>query len=75
MLNSRQLLFTSPSGDGLKWIIPIDITTASHTDYFRAISNYVRQTYGIEADKSGKDISRACFLPHDSNAYLNPKYL
>ena len=69
-----QLLFTSPSGDGLKWIIPIDITTASHADYFRAISNYVRQTYGIEADKSGKDISRACFLPHDPNAYLNPKY-
>lgn len=70
-----QLVFTSPSGDDLKWIIPIDITTASHTDYFRAISNYVRQTYGIEADKSGKDISRACFLPHDSNTYLNPKYL
>lgn len=70
-----QLLFTSPSGDGLKWIIPIDFTTASHADYFRAISNYVRHTYGIEADKSGKDISRACFLPHDPSAYLNPKYL
>lgn len=30
-----QLLFTSPSGDGLKWIIPIDIATAPHADYFR----------------------------------------
>lgn len=70
-----QLLFTSPSGDGLKWIIPIDIATAPHADYFRAISNYVHQTYGIETDNSGKDISRACFLPHDPSAYLNPKYL
>lgn len=69
-----QLLFTSPSGDGIKWIIPIDILTNTHADWFRAISAYVQQTYGIEADRSGKDISRACFLPFDPDAYLNPKY-
>jgi hypothetical protein len=26
-------------------------------------------------DKSGKDVSRACFLPHDPEAYINPKNL
>lgn len=68
-----QLLFVSPSGDGLKWIIPIDTTQAMHSDYFTAVANYILQTYGVEVDKSGRDISRACFLPHDPQAYINPK--
>lgn len=70
-----ELLFISPSGDGLKWIIPIDLQTASHSDYIRSIANYIKQTYQIEIDGSGKDISRACFIPHDKDAYINPKYL
>lgn len=70
-----ELLFTSPSGDGLKWVLPLDLTKAKHQDYFRAIANYIKHTYRLEVDQSGKDISRACFLPHDSNAFINPKYL
>lgn len=66
-----KLLFRSPSGDGLKWIIPIDIAQATHGEYFAAVSNYISRTYNVSVDKSGKDISRACFLPHDSNAYIN----
>ena len=67
-----QLLFVSPSGDGLKWIISIDNTTATHGNYFAAVANYILQTYGVAVDKSGRDISRACFLPHDPQAYINP---
>ena len=70
-----QLLFVSPSGDGLKWIIPIDTTTTPHGEYFAAVANYILQTYGVEVDKSGRDISRACFLPHDPNAFINPLIL
>ena len=70
-----ELLFISPSGDGLKWIIPIDLTKANHQGYFRAVSNYIFKTYKLEIDQSGKDISRACFIPHDSDIYINPKYL
>ena len=70
-----QLLFVSPSGNGLKWIISIDTGTAAHDDYFAAIANYIKQTYGVEVDKSGRDISRACFLPYDPQAYINPIYL
>ncbi len=66
------LLFRSPSGDGLKWIIEIHRGTASHSDFFRAVANYIHKTYGIKADPSGKDISRACFLPYDPEAYINP---
>jgi hypothetical protein len=67
-----QLLFVSPSGDGLKWIISIDTATTTHGDYFAAVANYISQTYAVAVDKSGRDISRACFLPHDPQAYINP---
>lgn len=70
-----QLLFVSPSGDGLKWIIPIDTSLTPHVKYFNAVANYILQTYGMEVDKSGRDISRACFLPHDPKAYINPQLL
>jgi len=70
-----ELLFVSPSGDGLKWVIPIDLTKAGHHDYFKAVANYIQQTYQLEVDQSGKDISRACFLPQDPNIFINPKYL
>ena len=70
-----QLLFISPSGDGLKWIINIDISQTTHADYFRAVANYLKQTYNIDVDQSGKDVSRACFLPYDPDCYINPKNL
>lgn len=40
-----------------------------------AIANYIKEVYKLEVDKSGKDIPRACFLPFDPEAYINPKYL
>ena len=70
-----QLLFVSPSGDGLKWIISIDTKQSTHSNYFAAVAYYILQTYGVEVDKSGRDISRACFLPHDPQAYINPRLL
>jgi len=70
-----QLLFRSPSGDGLKWIISIDIAKVAHVDYFLSISNYLKATYGIAVDKSGRDLSRACFLPFDPEVYINPIHL
>jgi hypothetical protein len=70
-----ELLFVSPSGDGLKWIIQIDLSQGSHQLLFSAIAAYIKKTYNLEVDKSGKDISRACFLPYDNNIFINPKYL
>ena len=70
-----QMLFVSPSGNGLKWIISIDTKQSTHSNYFAAVANYILQTYGVEVDKSGRDISRACFLPYDPQAYINPLLL
>ena len=52
-----------------------DLGGFSHSNYFAAVANYILQTYGVEVDKSGRDISRACFLPHDPQAYINPRLL
>lgn len=71
--------FISPSGKGLKVIFKIDIKPnnnvheiqAQHTQAFSAIAAYFMQQWGLVIDESGKDVSRLCFICHDSNAYLN----
>jgi len=69
-----ELLFTSPSGAGLKWIINIDISEISHAVYFSAVTNYLKFTYNIKVDQSGKDVSRACFLSYDPTAFINKRH-
>jgi len=70
-----ELLFISPSGDGLKWIIPVDLSQVKHRDYFKAVANYIQQSYKLQVDQSGKDLSRACFLPFDPEIFIHSKYL
>ncbi|MFY7935922.1 MAG: BT4734/BF3469 family protein [Flavobacterium sp.] len=68
------LLFFSPSGNGIKWIVEIDIKVHSHFKWFIAISNYLMDQHQLKVDPSGKDVSRACFIPHDKECFINPKY-
>ena len=63
------LMFVSPSGDGLKVIYGIDLSKGGHRKWFKAIRNYLRETYNLEADPSGINESRTCFLPHDPECY------
>ena len=70
-----ELLFVSPNGSGLKWIISIDIDNYSHSYYFRSLFNYIKETYSIEIDKSCRDIARASFLCYDPDAFIKPKHL
>jgi len=67
------LIFTSPSGDGLKWVVDIDLSKGSHDAWFKAIKNYIYATYKLNVDEKCGNVSRACFLPHDSNCYANPE--
>lgn len=75
------LAFRSPSGNGVKWIVTLPTITKpdgsefTFLDFFTILSNYSRKTYGVAADPSGKDICRACFLPHDPDAFINPFYI
>ena len=80
------LLFRSPSGDGLKWVISFTDSFLrygndgeSFGDYqvrfFASLYNYVFNHYNVEVDKHCRNLSRACFLPYDPEAYLNPSLL
>ncbi len=67
-----QLLFTSPSGDGVKAVVSIDLKKCDYRTWFRGIRNYLLVRHHLEADPSGINVSRACFLPHDMKVYVNP---
>ena len=70
------LVFLSPNGNGLKIVLIVeDETGLSHKEKFDAISCYISQRYGVQIDKSGSDICRACFLPYDPDCYFDANYL
>ena len=82
------LLFRSPSGDGLKWVVsmeqnylcrekffPEETPAQYHPIFFEAVKHYLHSTYQLEADIKCKDVARACFLPYDPHAYINQKLL
>lgn len=71
-----ELLFVSPSGRGLKWIIYVgDMGGRKHADCFAIVRKYLWGKYGIEADRSGSDVCRLCYLPYDPDCYINPELL
>lgn len=70
-----ELLFTSPNGNGLKWIISTSTKGGlSNNEFFDSLRYYIKSTHQIEVDKSGCDIARACFLCYDPEAWIHPKY-
>lgn len=72
---STALLFTSPSGNGIKWIPYVgNIAAEAHGEWFDLLRNYLVFEYGIAIDKSGRDVCRTCFLPYDAGCYINPEF-
>jgi len=66
------LMFTSPSGNGLKIIYKITVTESdTHLKYFNAFEQFFKQELNIGIDEKCKDIPRACYLCYDENAYYN----
>ena len=69
------MAFRSPSGDGLKWFVRIDLQKCGHRQWFDAVRNYLMATYGLsekQVDPSVRNESRACFLCYDPEVYVNP---
>lgn len=71
-----ELCFVSPRGRGVKWVVTLPERTLGMTfkEQFDFMRDLVGFNYGIEVDKTGSDVSRACFLPYDPECYINPKY-
>ena len=71
-----QLLFRSPSGDGVKMLFLFNnkVETPQH---FRAvwemIADKIIEEWGITPDKACKDPTRLCFYSYDPAIYVNEK--
>ena len=65
------LMFVSPSGNGLKLVYKINISEAEHLQYYNAFEVFFNERLGVAIDDKCKDVPRACFLCHDSEAYFN----
>jgi hypothetical protein len=63
--------FVSPGGDGLKAGIMID--GDHHRESFDQAERYYKETYGIEIDKSTKDLYRPFFVSYDPELFINPQ--
>jgi hypothetical protein len=67
--------FMSPSG-GIKLLYEVDAPAEYHkTASFEQLKAYVEEVYGQEVDKSGKNISRLCYISYDPEIYINKDYI
>jgi len=67
------MLFTSPSGNGLKCVIKIPACDkAEHKRRFKAYQQHIDSEY---FDPSSANVSRVCFESYDTDAYINIKAL
>lgn len=66
------VMFISPSGKGLKVIVPVKGGVEKQLVNFLGLQQYYNDTYKIQIDQSGKDVSRLCFLSHDPEFYYDP---
>ena len=76
LAGNLMLMFTSPTGNGIKAFLRTD-PDETHLANFRNYTDYLSRKYrglGLEADESGKNLSRLCYVPHDPTAYLHPSF-
>lgn len=60
--------FISPSGNGVKALVRI---SANDETTFKNTFNVLYDYFDRKIDKSGKNVSRGCFVSYDSNLYIN----
>lgn len=70
-----ELMFTSPRGDGVKWVTHVDLIRGTYEKWYLAIVNYLRATYGLTADPAPKNVASACFLCWDAELVVNKNVL
>jgi hypothetical protein len=64
--------YRSTRGEGVRLLFKIPPCSAEHhAAVFERVALHVRQTYGHDADHSGKDVSRASFVSFDNGLWFN----
>ncbi|WP_055445917.1 BT4734/BF3469 family protein [Lacinutrix mariniflava] len=64
-------VWLSPSNEGLKALVRIDSSPIEHKQSFSSLKEYFQNTYNIELDNSGSDVTRLCFVSWDENLFIN----
>ncbi len=64
-------VFISPSYNGLKVIVKIPDIISEHRSIFKALQKYYKETFNIELDPTGINISRVCYESCDPDIYIN----
>jgi len=63
--------FVSPSGHGLKILVPVSTGDEDHLPAFNSVAQFFELQLGIKIDRSGSDIPRLCYVTHDPEIYVN----
>ncbi|WP_312356135.1 VapE domain-containing protein [Empedobacter sp.] len=63
--------FISPSGNGLKIFVRVNSSQENHKEAFLALQKFYEEFLSLAIDKSGKDVTRLCFVSYDTDLYLN----
>ena len=62
------IAFVSPSGEGVKWVVAVNVTDAdSHKRCWKIAAEYAQTMFRQSPDKAGAEVSRKCFLCHDAD--------
>ncbi len=70
-IDFTRVAFKSPSDQGLKIIIEVDSGMKMHGHAYQQVSSFYEKELEVAIDKSGKDITRLCFMSHDPAIYFN----
>lgn len=64
--------FLSPSGTGIKVLVRIPPGgQEEHEGHFEFATRYFKESWKLEADPSGRDVSRLCFVSFDPSLFVN----
>ena len=66
--------FRSPGGNGLKILVEVTSHREHHDHAFGQVANYFEKLLQVSIDRSGKDITRLCFMSYDPAIYINPQH-
>ena len=69
-----ELMFTSLSGKGVKWVVSVANESFEFSRVFKAVMIALKRSGLPSPNQDGSDVARACFLGYDPNAFINEKY-
>lgn len=72
MTDCVMLAWTSVSGEGVKAVIRVDVTsTEEYLRAYRVVGRWMEQRTGCQVDEACRNVGRLCSAAHDEELYVN----